>query len=337
MNGVDRVMAAVRFEQPDRVPVIPQVFGHAALLAGVALGDYLRDGELLARCQGEALERYRYDAVFALMDVNVETEALGSVLSYRSDGYPSVASYALCDGVALEQLEIPDPKRAGRMPELLKAARLLRRQVGEEALVVGCVVGPMTLATQLLGMEKALYLAIDAPERFSRLLDFTSEVAIRFGCAQLEAGVHLPVVFDPSSSPDVIPPQFYRELVLPHLARLFNAFKRGGSITNWLHIAGPTVPILPFHPQAEVELANLDFCVTPLQAMEALPRTCLNGNLKPWSFVEAAAEEIAAESSRLLDLFAARGGFILSSGCEIPPESKPKNIEAMVSATRRAR
>ena len=337
MNGRDRVTAAVRFETPDRVPVIPQVFGHAANVAGVPLGDYLRNGELLARCQMNALERYDYDAVFALMDVNVETEALGSVLSYRSDDYPTVATYALAADEALDKLRPPDPHRDGRMPELLKAARHLRRQVGNDVLVVGCVMGPMTLASQILGMETALYLAIDHPERFTRLLDFAAEVVIRFGTAQLEAGVHLPIVFDPASTPDVIPPSFYRELVLPRLVRVFAAFRQAGSAANWLHTAGPALPIFPFYPQAKVDIANMDYCVDPGEAMGALSRTCLNGNIKSWSFVEATPDEIAAESSRLLELFADRGGFILSSGCEIPPQAKPENIAAMVSAARRGR
>jgi uroporphyrinogen decarboxylase len=337
MNSLDRVAAAVRLEPLDRVPVIAQVFGHAATLAGVALGDYVQDGELLARCQMTALERYDYDAVFALMDVNVETEALGSVLTYRTDGYPSVSNYALSGGAQLDKLELPDPHKAGRMPELLKAASQLRRQVGDDVLVVGCVMGPMTLATQLLGMESALYLAVDEPEQFTRLLDFATEVAIRFGTAQLEAGVHLPMVFDPSSTPEVIPPQFYREFILPHLTRLFTAFKQAGSAANWLHTAGSALPIYPFFSQANVEIANMDFCVDPEEAMAVLPRICLDGNIKPWSFVAATPEEIAAESSLLLEQFADRGGFILSSGCEIPPEAKPENITAMVSAARRGR
>ncbi len=103
------------------------------------------------------------------------------------------------------------------MPELLKAAGMLRREVGDEVLVVGCVLGPMTLVTQLLGIETALYLAIDEPEPFARLLDFAAKVAIFFGVAQIEAGAHLPIVFDPSSSLDVIPAPFYREFVLPRL------------------------------------------------------------------------------------------------------------------------
>ncbi|WP_295612869.1 diguanylate cyclase [uncultured Lamprocystis sp.] len=67
MNSLERIAAAAAFGTPDRVPVVAQVFGHAAVLAGVGVGDYVRDGALLARCQLAALRHYGYDAVFALM------------------------------------------------------------------------------------------------------------------------------------------------------------------------------------------------------------------------------------------------------------------------------
>jgi len=334
MNSIDRIKAAVNFKTPDRVPVIAQVFGHAATLAGVSIGDYVRDGELLARCQIKALEHYGYDAVFALMDVDVETEAVGSVLTYLTNNYPIVKSHALSKGANPDSLSMPDPYKAGRMPELIKAVTVLRREVGDEVLVIGCVLGPMTLATQLLGIEKALYLAIDEPERFTRVLDFSTEVVIMFGVAQIEAGVHLPVVFDPSASPAVIPAQFFREFELPRLKNVFTSFKQAGAVANWLHIAGPTEQILSLYPQAGIDIACFDYYVDFLDARRALPHTCLTGNIKPLSFVEAAPEEIAAKSSRLLNLSADRGGFILSSGCEIPPESKPENVAAMVLAAR---
>jgi uroporphyrinogen decarboxylase len=232
---------------------------------------------------------------------------------------------------------VPDPRRAGRMPELLEAVRILRREVGDDVLVVGCVSGPMTLATQLLGIEAALYLAVDEPERFSRLLDFATEVVIQFGISQIEAGAHLPIVFDPSASPAVIPHQFFREIELPRLRKLLATFKRAGAAANWLHIAGPAEPILPLYPQAGVDIANFDYEVDPLKAQRALPEICLDGNIKPLDFVQASPDVIADGASQLMNLFADRRGFIMSSGCEIPPESRPENIAAMVAATRERR
>ena len=332
MTGLERIQAALAFGRPDRVPVIAQVLGHAAVLAGVPLESYLRDGELLARCQLQALDRYGYDAVFALMDTSVESEAAGSHLIYRAGIYPYVDRYALADAGEVERLAVPDPRRCGRMPQMLKAARILRHEVGKEVLVVGCVLGPMTLATQLLGPEKALFLAIDEPDLFARVLDFAVEVAIAFGRAQIEAGAHLPVVFDPCASLAVIPPQFFREFELPRLTRLFTALKSAGALANWLHIAGPAEAIYPYYPEAGVEIANVDYCIDPVRARQILPRTCLNGNLRPLSFVGGLAGDIAAESAGLLEHFGPGGGFILSSGCEIPPEASPENVAAMVAA-----
>jgi len=332
MNSLERVTAAIRLQEPDRVPVIAQVFGHAARLAGVPLDEYVREGETLARCQLQALHQYRYDAVFAVMDVNVETEAAGSVLRYPTNQYPVVERHVLSSEANWDGLPVPDPQRAGRMPEMLKALAILRHELGDEVVVVGCILGPFTLATQLLGLESTLYLALDDPARLARLMDFATEVVIRFGQAQLRAGAHLPVVFDPAASPAVVPPSFFREFALPRLQRVFQALSEAGAAANWLHIAGPVAPILPYYAKAGVNLANFDYIVSAVEASSRLPATCLNGNIKSLLFVEGSPAEIEAEAANLLRAFRGRRGFILSSGCEIPPEAKPENVAALPQA-----
>jgi uroporphyrinogen decarboxylase len=268
------------------------------------------------------------------MDVSVETEALGSRLQYRKDQYPVVEEYSFTGKTDWSALSIPDPGQAGRMPEMLKALRLLRHDLGDECLIVGCVLGPLTLASQLLGSEKALYMAIDEPERMQSLIEFSASVVIEFGLAQIKAGAHLPIVFDPFASPAVVPWQFFREFELPPLRRVFDAFREAGALANWLHIAGPSHDILPFYPDAGVDIANFDYPVTADDAGRSLPRTCVDGNITSLTFVEGTPEEIRSRSLMLADSFASRGGFILSSGCEIPPEARQENVAAMVEAAR---
>ena len=336
MNSLERIAAATAFQATDRVPVIAQVFGHAATLAGESLDDYVQDGEMLARCQLAAWERYGYDAVFSVLDVSVETEACGSLLAYRQNQYPVIQRHALSAESDGDAWPIPDPQRAGRMPEMLKALGILRRELGSAALVVGCVLGPFTLAAQLLGLETTLYLAIDDPPRLERLMDFATAVIISYGRAQLRSGAHLPVVFDPAASPAVVPAAFFREFELPRLQRVFRALADAGAAANWLHIAGPVQTILPYYARAGVQIANFDYCVNVAEARDLLPATCLDGNIKSLSFVQASPDEIEAESRELLRAAGGRGGFVLSSGCEIPPESRPENVAAMVRAVRTA-
>jgi len=106
-------------------------------------------------------------------------------------------------------------------------------------------------------------------------------------------------------------------------------------MANWLHIAGQTLPILPLYPEIGIDIGNFDYCVDSQKVCQLLPeQLCMDGNILPMAFIQDQPEQIEAEARRLINCFARRGGFILSSGCEIPPESKPENIQALVRAAR---
>lgn len=90
MNSLERLTATVNFQETDRVPVVAPIFGHAAHLSGISMDKYLQDGALLAKAQIHAIDYYGYDMIFALMDVNVETEAVGSVLKYKNTIIPAL-------------------------------------------------------------------------------------------------------------------------------------------------------------------------------------------------------------------------------------------------------
>ncbi len=336
MNSLERVMGAVHFEPVDRVPVVAQLFAHAGMINGVQVWDYTRSGDTVAACQLAALRRYEHDAVMTAMDLNVETEACGAVLRRMEGTYPVVEHFPFTPADDPGNVKIPDPEKAGRMPEMLKASRLLRRELGDKVAVIGFVLGPLTLAAQWLGLEKALFLAMDEPERFEQWLDKACETLQVFGLAQLEAGAHGVMVFDPTSSTEVVPPAFFREISLPRLTRMFTAFSHAGSAANWLHIAGCSQTILPSYEKAGANIANFDYCVSADEAID-LCGICLDGNIKPLMFSEGSTADIRTAADVLIARFAGRGGFILSSGCEIPPQSPSDNILAMTEAVRETR
>ena len=332
MNSLERIALTMKFRKPDRLPVIPQILGHTATLLNVPLSDYCRNGEILAKCQLHALDYYQHDAILAIMDVGVEAEALGAKLEYRGEQYPFVYSNAFTNMTNLSTVKVPNPSKDGRMPEILKSISIMRREVEDEVLVVGWVLGPTTLATQLLGMEKALYGAADSPDDFENLLDFCTAVQKVYGQAQLDAGAHLVMIFDPSASPEVVPPQIFRELELPRIQEIFSYFKEKGALASWLHISGQTDSILPYYCSAGVDIANFDYCVQPAVVRELLPRICVDGNIRPLAFIEEDTETVSRLAQQLVQTFSDRGGFILSSGCEIPPQARPDNVKALIAA-----
>ncbi len=102
-----------------------------------------------------------YDGVFALADVNVESEAMGSEIVFRDEQYPHIKKHAFGEAKGVDRLEIPDPQSDGRMPEVLEAIRFASKAVGNEALVACALLGPFTLTCQLMGMERTLYMLAD--------------------------------------------------------------------------------------------------------------------------------------------------------------------------------
>jgi uroporphyrinogen decarboxylase len=335
MRAVERIRRTVRFEPCDRVPVIAQLFGHAALVCGRSLDAYVSSGAVAAECQLAALAHYRHDAVFAVLDLTLEAEAIGAGLQRRPGLYPAVLRPPLGPDADFRRLRVPDPRSDGRLPAVLELAGRLRARCGDDALVVGLAQGPMTLAVQFLGMEGALSLAADDPDRFGQLLDFGAAVARAFGEAQLAAGAHLVLVFEPAGCPEVVPAGFFRELIGPRLASLFAAFREAGALGNWLHIAGRSGAILSRYAALGADIGSFDYCVEPDPLVAALAgeaRLALAGNVRPLAFVTDGEAEIEAAATALLERFDRRGGLVLSSGCEIPPEAKEANVAAMVRA-----
>ena len=243
MKSIDRIKSTINFERTDRAPVFSHIYGFASRLNNTSLKDYLNSGELLAFCQLETWKRFGYDAVTVFADNSLESEALGSKISYTEDAYPHIDEYCLNNVHDWKYLSIPDPEEDGRMPVLIEACRILKDEVGEESAVVGTVQGPMTLAGQLLGIEKLIYIVVDHPEEFCNLLNFTTRVMVTFGNALINAGAHVIHIFDPSSSCSVINRTVFSEYLLPHLKQAFKEFKDNGAPICWLNITGQTAPI----------------------------------------------------------------------------------------------
>jgi uroporphyrinogen decarboxylase len=194
----------------------------------------------------------------------------------------------------------------------------------------------MTGAVQLVGLERTLFLAVDDTDRFLDLLDYATGIARTFGLAQLAAGADMVMVFEPAACPELLPAGMFREMIGPRVALLAAVFRQAGAKANWLHIAGQAAAILPLYSAFGFDIGNVDYCVELDRLCDDLDgdSLCLNGNIKPLSFVTDDADSIRQAADALLARFNGRGGFVLSSGCEIPPEAREANVAAMVDAAR---
>lgn len=332
MTSYERLLCAVQGKRPDRTPVAPALIGVTARMNGRRILDYVRDGAVIAESQTAARKDLGHDILFAAADLSVEAEALGCRLQYADDAYPSIAGHCLRDAGDIGCLRPVDPQRDGRMPVLIEASTRLRESAGNDCVVAACMMGPLSIASQMIGLESFLYLLADSSLKAEQLIDFTEQVAISYGAALLRAGAHCLIVFDPIASPSVIPPALFAHHEAPRLKRLFSRLGAEGAALSWLSIAGATQKIVPLYSKIGIDLATIDYEVPLVQGFRLGAGIALNGNLKPFSFVSSTPDQIKESAKDCLRTAGKRNNFVIGSGCEVPVESGRENLAALVEA-----
>lgn len=331
MTGKERVLATVLGKKTDKLPVIPFVLAVAAKLQGYKVVDYVKSADVLALSQLGLWRVLGGDGIFVGADNSLEAEALGSHLHYPDDAYPYLHKPFLAEIGEQSKLELPDFKNSGRMPEMLKACSMIKTEVGEQAVVIAKVVGPLTIASQLLGMENFLFAILDSPKQVSSLLEFTSKVCTGFALELVKHGADFIMVFDPGASPAVIPKKVFCQFALPNYEYIFSHLKEANVAGRWLHVVGPLKNFASAITEIDINMTSLGFESDFDEIRGVLPQTCLVGNIKPLLFQTGGPEDIKQEALTSLGQKNLEG-IILSNGCEIPLEAPLENIKALIAA-----
>ncbi len=183
MNSIERVQAAIDLKKPDRVPVDLHNFQSAAYAMGVPMQEVFKDGEMLAESMLLAWREFGHDMILLENGTACNAQACGVEVFYRDDAAPAAEKPVINSLDEVDTLEVPDPYTAFPMCEILKATRILSKEIGDEVWICARAdQGPMDLAAQLIGIEKLMMeIAWNKnPDGIHRLLDFSRQVATRY-------------------------------------------------------------------------------------------------------------------------------------------------------------
>ena len=162
---------------------------------------------------------------------------------------------------------MPDPLGGGRMHDRVRAAALFREKVGGRRWIEGWIEGPCAEAADLRGINRLMTDFFDDPAFVRDLFEFVLELGLRFGRAQVEAGVDMIGVGDAAAS--LVGPQIYEEFVLPYEKRLVDGLHALGTKVR-LHICGNTNRILAGMGSLGCEIVDIDSKVSLAAAREAM-------------------------------------------------------------------
>ncbi len=333
MNSMQRLIASGRGEPLDCVPVSPGISTYCAVKAGQPMTRVAYDPELMADVILQSLDRHGHDSVGAISDYGVVTEAMGSRSVIRDWEQTYVDRFAVKSKADVAHLRLPDPLQDGRMPVIIECQKILVAKVGNSVSVGGSIPGPLSFAANLCGPQRILYDLVDDPEMVHDLLAISVEAVNSFALAQVDhGGVRSISIFDPMIT--MVSNRMADEFGFAYIQPLIKSIKER-NVPILFHICGDTTRLLERMIEVGTDILSVDVEVDLAEAKEIISgRASLSGNVATQNLARLGPEEIYQESCRCIEKAALGGRFTLSASCEVPLETPPENIDAMVRAAR---
>lgn len=329
-TGRERIRAAFKREYADRVPIYPITARFNARISGIKMREFLTKPDKMAQAILNYHEMFRPDICLVMGDLLYEVEAMGTEVEFPEDSLCMQRSHLLEDKANLTKLQIPDPKRDGRLPTYLEVCQRVGAEVKDSNVSgVGC--GPWQIAVLLRGAEQLIRDTFKDPDFVHELMKFTVEVADKFIVAQKEVGIG-PSFSEAACSINLISPTIYKNFVLPYHKEIVGRCKER-KIGLAMHICGYIDPIMEDVVSTGITAISVDEGSSLKKMKEiAKGKAMVIGNVPVGLFRDGTKEQMEQAVKNCIEAAADGSGYILASGCEIPGESLIDNVRYFFEA-----
>ncbi len=338
MTARERVLKLFAGEEVDRPPCFSGM-GNVTTEGLKALNQKFAathlDAKMMAAAAASTYRLFGFECGVAPFDLCIEAEALGceiNVYAHSEDLlYPTIKKKLIHNEAEME-ITIPSNLTGrGRVPLMLDVIGLMKKDIGSEAAVGSYVLGPFTLAGQVMELNDLLKLSFKKPDKIGRLLDQLSDVIIQVAGQYEQAGVDYITVREMGATSDVLSPRVFKSLILPYLKKIFEKI----SVPSVLHICGKTNDIVPFMAESGAKAVSVDQKNDVAETRKKLgPKALVFGNYDPYNVLVAGTPELVRQTIRkCMD----DGVSAVWPGCDIWPTVPAENFKVMMDEVRNYR
>jgi [methyl-Co(III) methanol-specific corrinoid protein]:coenzyme M methyltransferase len=323
MTSRERVLAALRLEPVDRVPVCnPTSVATVELmdLVDAPFPDANRKPELMARLAATSYTELGFDTIMPVFSIIQESSALGCKIQWeQKDNWPTVRMREPIWG-DVDDIRIPDNLLTHPDTKcVLDAIRILRSEFGDEVAIIGKTMGPWSLGYHCFGVETFLLMALDDPGKTMQCLDRMKEITVEFGIAQIDAGADALTLPDHATG-DLVSADYYKRF----LRDLHMEFAERIKIPLILHICGRTVDRMGDIAQTGMAAFHYDSKNKPQESIDAVKGgIALVGNINnPETLFAKNPEDVRNEVLANLEA----GIQMVGPECAIPLQTSLENL-----------
>jgi MtaA/CmuA family methyltransferase len=327
MNQRKEILSLFDGQKPKRPPCFSGLISVTSAgleNAGLKFHEVHTDAGKMARAAASTHRLTGFPSAVVPLDLCVEAEAIGAELNFHADSrhpiFPSPAIFLFenCETASLQNAD------EGRIPLVCDAIRLLKTEVGDEAVIGAFVPGPYTLLSLLVKPEALMLDLKRNPASVHAALNAMAETVIHSALAYHQAGADMLTVHEMGGSPGVLGPKRFETFVLPAIQKVLTSLPR----PRVLSVCGNTNAAMPLLAQAGADAISVDQLNDLAASRAVVLDALLFGNIDP---VGVLANGSPAEVRQAVASAVSAGASAIWPGCDLYPLTPVENLKAMVS------
>ena len=327
MTSLERVIAVLNHQEPDRVPVYPLINSISRNYVGIDYAEWTQNEDKCAEAILKATEELDVDVICSLVDLSVEAADWGMKMRYQTDAAasPDTNEHFINCADDFDKVVHLDPHKTPRMSGHMRLVKKLYDAKGQEKPIVAFVFGPLGVLSMMTGLAPMFKYLRKAPEKVHQALRNVTDTLKDYCTALIdECGCHA-IMFDTLySSQTIMRPAMWDEWEGPYIQELAELVHSKDTMVM-IHNCGDGIyfkeQIDRMHPEAISFLYLPPDCATKEELKEKYGKdiTLICG-LDPADLVTKDEDYIRSRCREDMDVYKKDGGFILSTGCEYPAQ-----------------
>jgi MtaA/CmuA family methyltransferase len=337
MNGYERISAALKGDETDKVPVMLHNFMMAAREHGITMQKYRNNPELIAECFIASVDKYMYDGILVDIDTVTLAGAVGVPVDFPADD-PARTHIG-----GIENLEDISRLKPAKVEDYkyiqiwMEAVRLLKEYYKNDIYIRGnCDQAPFSLASMMRGAQNwMLDLMMGTDEQIESLLEYCTDATSQFIKLMTQTGCDMVSNGDSPAGPEMISPEMYLKYAMPYEKKIVEVAHQAG-VAYTLHICGDTGVILDHMLLTKADAFELDYKTDISKIYNTIRNTTtFIGNIDPSGVLAlGTADTVQKKTLELLAVYKNSNRFILNAGCALPPNTPSENLKMMIDTAR---
>jgi [methyl-Co(III) methanol-specific corrinoid protein]:coenzyme M methyltransferase len=336
MTPRERILKLFAGEKIDRPPCFSgmgNVTVEGLKKFGYKFAELHSNAKMMADAAASTYRLYGFECGVVPFDLCIEAEALGceiNVYAHLEDIlYPTIKKKLIHNENEMDIALPSDLVKRGRIPMLKETIGYLKEDIGSEVAVGTYVLGPFTLAGQIMELNDLLKLSFKKPDKVGKLLDLLADAIIMIAGEYEKTGVDFITVREMGATSDVLSPRVFKNLIQPYLKKIFSALK----VNNVLHICGKTNDIAGFMTESGAKAISVDQKNDVAETRKKIGgEALLFGNYDPYNVLVSGTPDIVKATIRKC---IEDGVSAVWPGCDIWPTVPPENIKAMLEEVKK--